>query len=123
MFFHHHYVENINVKSNGNVLPTLSGMNMNPEKKDWSEPYDALFSQLNAVNPYISLNYFDNGNSIYGINLQQGVKKMFKGTCDIDLTFQTVPTKNLVVLLFCYYNSKFSIDKNGILSSNINPKL
>ena len=123
LFFHHQYVGNITVKSNGNVLPTLSGMNMDPENKDWSQPYSALFTQLNAVNPYIALSSFDNGNAIYGISLQHGAKKPFKGTCDIDLTFQKAPTKNLVILLFCYYNSKYSIDKNGILKSEINAKL
>ena len=118
LYFHHQKVGNITVKSNGNVLPTLNGMNMNPGKSDWSEAYNALFSQLNAVNPNIGITTFDNGNAIYGVSLGNASK----GTCDIDLTFQTPPNKNLVILLFCYYNAKFSI-KNGILSSNINAKL
>ena len=126
LVFNHHKVSNITVKSNGRVLPTLSGMNMDPENKNWTEGYDSIFSQLHAINPNINLTNFDNGNAIYGINLQRGTldeRKLQKGTCDIDITFQEAPSTNVVILLFCYYDSKYTIDKNGFFASEINPKL
>ena len=126
LVFKHQKVSNITVKSNGRVLPTLAGLNMDPENKNWSEAYSAIFGQLNAINPFLGFTTFDNGNAIYGINLQRGTfpdKKPLRGTCDIDITFQEAPATNLVVLLFCYYNSKYTIDKNGVLSSELNPKL
>ena len=125
LVFNHFKVSNITVKSNGRVLPTLGGMNMDPEKKNWSECYNAIFSQLNAINPNVTLSTFDNGNAIYGINLQpeNPDKKSVRGTCDVDITFQEAPGTNVVVLMFCYYQSRFAIDRNGIFASEINPKL
>ena len=127
LYFEHHNVSNITVRSNGRVLPTLAGLNMNPEKSTWIEAYSAIFSQLNAISPNLGFATFDNGNAIYGINLQRGSslpdKKPQRGTCDVNITFQKAPDTNLIILLFCYYNSKYTIDKNGVLSSELNPKL
>ena len=126
--FNHHKVSNITIKSNGRVLPTLGGMNMDPEKKNWSEAYDSIFSQLNAINPNLQLSTFDNGNAIYGVNLQpekQNDKSMksMRGTCDVNITFQEAPTTNVVILMFCYFQSRFLLDRNGVFVSEINPKL
>ena len=124
LYFHHHQVSNVTVKSNNRVLPTLNGLNTNPEESNWAEAYTALFEQLGSKNPNMHLTTFDNGNAIFGVNLQPtSDKKMAGGTCDIDIGYQRAPTKNLVILIFCYYDGKYAIDKNGNFTSSVNAKI
>lgn len=122
-YFHHNNVKNITVQCNGKIFPSLSGMNMDPSLKHYNEPYNALFEQLHAICPNIGLTNFDNGNSIYGISLEGATNSSKYGTCDISVSFSEAPSNNLVILLFCYYNSSFTIDKNGIFHTDMSPKL
>lgn len=120
-YFHHHNVNNVTVQCNGQALPKIGGMQISPSKKFYTEPYLALFDQLNAKNPPISLSNWDNGNAIFGISLESCQQS--SGTCDISISFEKAPKSNLVILIFCYYKASYSIDKNGNFHSELTPKL
>lgn len=127
-YFHHHNVSNITVQCNGNILPALGGLNIDAGQKHFHDGYNSLYEQLHSINPLLDLSSYDNGNAIFGINLQPGgqpnrEKKPKFGQCDIEIQFSQASEKNLIILIFCYYDSSFSIDKNGIFQSSLTPKL
>jgi hypothetical protein len=125
--FNPHAVSNVLVTCNGQSHPFIGGMPVDYDAKKWLEPYKALFTQLHAENPLFGIEYFKYGFAIYGFNLtpdhhsQRETKPQF-GACELDIQFKTAPTENLMVLVFCYYDGKYIVDKGEIIS-NVNPKL
>jgi hypothetical protein len=127
--FKHHYVNNIRVRCNGQTYPTAAGMNMDFQKKQFSEAYDALYTQLKATEPHFDYEFFDNGYAIFGIDLPPGHRptKIDKngvyGTCDVDIEFGDKPTENLVISVFCFYDSHFSFNNRGLVHNGTELKL
>jgi hypothetical protein len=128
--FKHHDVKSIRVRCNGQTYPTAVGMTMDFDKADYREPYTALFTQLKAISPHFFINHFDNGYAIFGVDLPPGHRPAkidnggMYGTCDVDIDFATKPTENLVILVFCFYDSQVSFNAtNGITHNSAEVKL
>jgi hypothetical protein len=127
--FKNHDVKTVRVRCNGQTYPTSLGMTMDYEKEEHKQAYMALFSQLNAVDPHFGVDAFDNGYAIYGVDLPPGHKRgksgnaVGYGTCDVDIDFAKKPSENLVILIFCFYDSQFSFDGRGIVHNSAEVKL
>jgi hypothetical protein len=127
--FEHHNVKSVRVRCNGQTYPTAVGMLMDYAKEDHRQPYTAIFTQLNAVSPHFGIGGFDNGFAIYGVDLPPGHKSSkidnggIYGTCDVDIDFAKSPKENLVILIFCIYDSQFSFDSKGIVHNSAEVKL
>ena len=120
-YFEHQNLKNLTVRCNGTVQPSLGGMRADFDKKDWSEPYNALFSQLGVTRVPFPMSMYDNGYGIYGVSLGEKTQKF--GTVDVDIELGKVPTKNIAVLIFCFYDSKIKIDSKGEVQSDVNLKM
>jgi hypothetical protein len=127
--FKNHNVKTVRVRCNGQTYPTAVGMSMDFEKEDHRQPYMALFSQLNAVNPHFGIGSIDDGYAIFGVDLPPGHKRAkienggVYGTCDVDIDFGNKPAENLVILIFCFYDSQFSFNGKGIVHNSAEVKL
>lgn len=114
-------VRNVRLKVNGTSLPNANGIRCDSE--DYSEAYNSLFTELNAVHvPFPRLLYHKNY-TIFGFNLRLPDRKPTNGICELSIEFSEPNDENLVVLLFCSFDSKFSIDTRGNFTSEISPKL
>jgi hypothetical protein len=127
--FKHHNVKSIRVRCNGQTYPTAVGMTMDFDKKDYREPYTALFTQLQATCPHFFIDHFDNGYAIFGIDLPPGHRPTkienggLYGTCDVDVDFAIKPTENLIVLIYCFYDSQVTFNSTGITHNSAEVKL
>lgn len=114
--FQHFKINNIAVRVNGKVLPSPAGMTMNFDERSFLLPYQALFSSLKAKNPLFQLNDFDAGNSVFSFsisNKQDTTKKNTTGSCEVQIDFAEPPTTNIVIIAFCIYKMKITIDNHG----------
>ena len=90
---------------------------------DWVEPYTALYTQLNA-NPCFDRYTFDNGYAIYGVNLNvENQQKPQYGTCDLSIEFKKAPESNLIIMVFCYFDTQYKVDQKGLLHTGLEPKI
>ena len=120
LMFEHHDVKSVKVSCNGNTYPDMNGMQMDKDNNDYVEPFNALFSELGATNlPFGELLYPKNY-AIYGVNLHSNHEKF--GSCVVDIEFSKAPDKSLVVMIVCFFDSKFSIGANGTYKCDV-PKV
>lgn len=123
-YFNHFNIQNVTLRANGKIIPNPTGVNMDFTERNYMIPYDAVFTKLKAVNPLMSHNSYDQGFSLIGFNLTRSgtdnyEKKPKFGTCDVDITFGTPPSENLVVLIYCIYDTTFTIDNHGVYRSEL----
>ena len=114
-------VSNISVKVNDQMYPTQYGMNVDGGTKYYNEPYGALFEGFGAIAPPFTYSTVDNGYVIFPVMLtpsQQDEKQPMFGAADINISFKTATTENMMILIFCYYNDTFTIDKHGRFQSS-----
>ena len=117
LMFEHHDVKSVKVSCNGNTYPDLNGLQIDKDNGDYVEPFNALFSELGAANlPFGELLYPKNY-AIFGVNLHSTHDKF--GTCVVDIDFSKSPSKSLVVMIVCFFDSKFSIGANGTFKCDV----
>jgi hypothetical protein len=127
-YFGHHSVKTVSANVNGNCYPRLNGMQLDFANKSYLDAYNAIFTDLHARLPNFDHSTFDDGHTIYGINFQPGhqdlpQKSPMYGTCCLNIEFATAPTVNLIVLIYCFFNTAYSIDTRGFVHTAIEPKL
>ena len=127
IYFTHNDVSNISVKVNDQMYPNQYGMSVDGGSATtngyYNEAYTALFEGFGAIAPPFSYSTMDNGYTIFPIMLtpsQQNENKPLYGAADINVSFKNAPAANMMVLIFCYYNDKFTIDKHGRFNSSLN---
>lgn len=113
--FYPNAVNNVRVTANCRHLPLESGISVDPEAKNYTEAYRALFTQIHSDSPNFTVDSMDNGNVLFAFGTGSQVEK--PGSLNIFVSFKQAPVKNLIVLIFCWYQAKFHIDKHGTFSS------
>jgi hypothetical protein len=121
--FQNHDVKSVRVRCNGQTYPTAAGMNMDFDKNLYHEAYNALFTQLKADNTHFGCGTFDSNYCIFGVDLPPGhhsgkEKNGTYGTCDLDLEFANAPKENMVITVFCYFDSQFSFNDKGFIQDS-----
>jgi hypothetical protein len=121
-YFTPNKAETVQLTANGTPLPKIGGLRI-PKDGQFMDPYNALFTDLHAVAPYFSVDDVDNGFCIWSFDVSKArsASNSF-GTCDLDIIFKEAPDENIVILVYCFYDSKFEI-RDGTLRIPLNPKL
>jgi hypothetical protein len=122
--FGNHDVKCVRVRCNGQTYPTAAGMNMDFEKNLYHEAYNALFTELKAYNTHFGCATFETCYCIFGVDLPPGHRSSGKekngsyGTCDLELEFSKAPNQNLVITVFCFFDSQFSFNDKGFVQDS-----